>query len=71
MMISGPSVKSGRRPLLPKCNARRGNDGARQMAIAGAGEIMELNVGVETGAWARVLNQVSTGAPYFRGRGTP
>jgi hypothetical protein len=49
MMISGPSVKSARRPLLPKCNARRGNDGARQMAIAGAGEIMELNAGVETG----------------------
>jgi hypothetical protein len=49
MVISDASVKSARRPLLPKCNARRGNDGAAQMAIAGAGEIMELNAGVETG----------------------
>jgi hypothetical protein len=49
MLISGASVKSARRRPLPKCHARPGNDGAAQMAIAGAGEIMELNEGVETG----------------------
>jgi hypothetical protein len=49
MMISGASVKSARGRLLPKCHARRRNDGAAQLAIAGAGEIMESNRGVETG----------------------
>jgi hypothetical protein len=49
MVISGTFVKSERRRLLPKCHARPRNDGAAQMAIAGAGEIMESNRGVETG----------------------
>jgi hypothetical protein len=45
MMISGASVKSARRQLLPKCHARQGNDGAAQLAIAGTEEIMESNRG--------------------------
>jgi hypothetical protein len=49
MVIFGAPVKSAHHRLLPKCHARPGNDGAGQMAIAGAGEIMELNERVETG----------------------
>jgi hypothetical protein len=34
---------------LPKCHAYRRNDDDAEMAIASAGEIMELNRRVETG----------------------
>jgi hypothetical protein len=34
---------------LPKCHACRRNDDDAEMAIASAGEIMELNRRVETG----------------------
>jgi hypothetical protein len=35
-------------PPLPKCHARARNDAGAQMAIAGAGEIMEWNKSFET-----------------------
>jgi hypothetical protein len=72
MVISRPSVKSAPRIALPKYHGRPGNDGDGQIAIAGAGEIMGSNEGVETGGCGRAyLTKSQRVRRSFRGRGTP
>jgi len=65
MVISGACVKSAAGNRCQKATPRRRNDGDGRMAIAGAGEIMEWNERAGTGARTRVLNRLSTGAPYL------
>jgi hypothetical protein len=58
------------RTALPKCHARRRNRGKAHIAIAGAGEIMELNRRWDRGASPAYLTKCQRVRRSFRGRGT-